>query len=390
MLEFTRKKRPHRGGVVLSLAIVLAAFVAVSSSIPKLTFVNQVEVLSRSVDDEANAEMPATTFSSRIAYITFAYLGDPAKFANLIFGALDTYLRDEHTYFVVMIPQWKQSFEQLCSSSENRPYCDRLTIIWVDCPEGNVGHSPCCKMEKGLVQIWDEYQGSYDWFLYMDDDNYLRTAELQFYLSTLDPSQVLCLGTSEPRALALQYFDSLGPEIKRYNCSRGDPNFKYTWGQPAIFSVGAMARVVNGFRYGGLVSISNVYAITHDVAIQVFSWMYSLPSLTFSIRNCHEDSNNHRWIGNQYKLVFGCHGIANLNFAKPIMSAAPLHNLYEGRKSDRLWSLTSPQECKYLWHNATGFRQTRTYKLYGDPSTWVDKWHQDPYPAMPDCSPDGP
>ena len=51
-------------------------------------------------------------------------------------------------------------------------------------------------MQQGLAQVWDDHQDDYDWFLYMDDDNYLRTSVIQFYLSTLDPTEVIFVGTT--------------------------------------------------------------------------------------------------------------------------------------------------------------------------------------------------
>jgi hypothetical protein len=319
---------------------------------------------------------------TRIAYITYTFLGAPDKFKHLIFGALDTYMRNESTFFVVMTEQWQDDFETLCTDALYEAYCHRMTPIWVQCPEHYERPSPCCKMEKGLAQVFDAYQDEYDWFLFMDDDNYLRTAALHYYLSFLDPAEVIFVGTSEPRVLGNQYFDT--PD---YNCSSDDPQFQYVWAQPAIYSKAAMIRVVNGFRLGAMSSICMLYEVAHDVAAAIFGWMYSLPSLSTCLSMCGvANSATNQWMYDDRKSCFGCHGIANHRMQVIVDSMQLMQEYYEARENMEEWSVNKPDDCVYLWNNVTGFRQTRTYQLHNDPSTWV-KWHKGPKRKEPDCLP---
>lgn len=404
------KNRWHRGTVLqFPLIVVIYVTISTQSSLVNVT-TKKVGVSSgfrqRLVDENTTVPFPLFINHSsvvepasptkelrprnrhtqkprtRIAYVTYTYLGSPEKFKNLIFGALDTYMRNESTFFVAMTEQWKESFETLCTDPSYEAHCHRLTPIWVQCEEGYDRPSPGCKMEKGLAQVFDSHQDEYDWFLFMDDDNYIRTAGLRFYLSFLDSDEIIFVGTSEPRALGNQYF-----ETTLYNCSNDDPQFQYVWGQPAIYSKAAMKRVVNGFRLGAITSICMLYEVAHDVAVAIFGWMYSLPSLSICLSMCGvENSATNDWMPDDRKSCFGCHGIANDRMEVIIDSLQPMHEYYEARENIEEWSMNKPEDCNYLWNNVTGFRQTRTYQRHNDPSTWI-QWHLGPEPEKPDCLP---
>ena len=373
MLRRQRTTKLHLAARMLRLPLIILIYIAISTQTP---FLNTVKVITSSVglspvqlgfserDTEEATIGPfpfvlnlsslakprtlqnrRTQRPTRVAYITYTYLGMPEKFKTLIFGALDTYMRNETTFFVVMTEEWKKSFETLCTDPVYTAYCTRLTPIWVDCPESYYAPSPCCKMENGLSQVFDEHQDEYDWFVYMDDDNYIRTTALHYYLSFLDPAEVIFVGTSEPRVLGNQYF-----QTPLYNCSEDDSQFKYVWGQPAIYSKAAMTRVMNGFRLGAMSSICMLYEVFHDVAAGIFGWMYSLPSLTISLSFCgEEDSGTNDWIHQDKKLCFGCHGIANQRMDVIIDSLQPMQDYYEARENRKEWSVNKPDDCKYLW-----------------------------------------
>ena len=131
-------------------------------------------------------------------------------------------------------------------------------------------------------------------------------------------------------------------KTSKYNCSN-DTNFTYIWAQPAIFSKAALARVVNGFRLGGIFSICSVYKLYHDLAAGIFSWMYSLPSLPFGMRQCEfiQSSTYNTWVA---KITISWPLAAtvspmNDNLATYVESMAPLHDYFE-RRANATWAAT--------------------------------------------------
>ena len=157
----------------------------------------------------------------RIAFIAFTYLGKPKKFHGLIGGALQTYLKNESTYFLVMSKQWQDAYYgEYCKKHASS--CKRLTPIWIECgDESWDGTAPCCKVQQGLLHMLEHYSDRYDYFMYMDDDDYIRTPFLKRYLKPFDPSEVFVVGSTRPTQLG-------AAEFGNYKCSHRE-SFTYPW-----------------------------------------------------------------------------------------------------------------------------------------------------------------
>jgi hypothetical protein len=86
----------------------------------------------------------------------------------------------------------RKAFEDICLHNDELPphqrkLCRRIHPIDVDCPEGKFGESPCCKQQKGLVEIFDKKYPLYDWYAFFDDDVYLRKEYVAKLLAELQP-----------------------------------------------------------------------------------------------------------------------------------------------------------------------------------------------------------
>jgi hypothetical protein len=103
------------------------------------------------------------------------------------------------------------------------------------------------------------------------------------------------------------------------------------------------------------------------------------------------NASDNRWVADSKKQWIGYHGVANVRHphAQPNMQA--IHDFHERttRHDYVEWTAQTPSEFKWLWHNATGFRETRTYAKFGDPSQWnastwlYTKSHRDCRPRHP-------
>ena len=132
-----------------------------------------------------------------------------------------------------------------------------------------------------------------------------------------------------------------------------------------IYSNAALHRVANGFRLNGFVTECVNMDVLHDVAFNVYNWMYSLPALIL----LHADTQPELWdqdyMDDEQQLL-GYHGILNEHH--------PMEMLTPSRARDYYENLKEPDTIEYMWHNTTGFHKTSLYQEHGDPSTWDAYW----------------
>lgn len=301
----------------------------------------------------------------RIAYITFTHLNGTQRFQEMIIGSVETWLPPKEVYFVVMSSMWKETYEEALrtNSSFLSSHARRIEPLFVNCPEGKFGESPCCKQQEGLLEmIRRGYLSRYEWFVFMDDDVYLRDGFLRDYLGQLSHQQpVVLAGGMPPKRLGQS-----GYKTRRrtpYNCSN-DPNYTYPHGQPAVYSRAALQRIRNALELGGLVRQCREFGLTHDSGNALLHWMHSLDEIWFRIGDRPDSFRNY---------YLGSHGVGRCRAGR----ACPMrwvHNIYTG-----LPSMHPPNRSNYTyrWHRVNGFRSTRTYQEHGDPSKWTS-WHTMP------------
>jgi hypothetical protein len=323
-----------------------------------------------SKSDRAVSVTTTTTFiPPRVAYIAFCHLQGTQRMEDFIFSSVETWHPRDQPYFVVFTASSKPIWDDYVVTNSNfTEYQARIQPLFVDCPEGKFGESPCCKQEKGLLAVLDQYGSSYDWFLFQDDDVYLRHEYLQSYVTPLNPNQVQILSAGMPAKRLGQMGYIYKPSDMQYFCSHKNNQYTYPWGMPVVYSKAALLLVSNGFRQGGLVSQCVAFNITHDTGNAIYHWMYSLPSIWLRVPGLAD------WYRDDF---FGAHGVGRAtdykNATETNMYA--LHKTYSSRR------YRPPINVTYVWHNVTGFRTTKTYKDYGDPAHWTE-WHTFP---VKDC-----
>jgi hypothetical protein len=306
----------------------------------------------------------------RIAYITFTHLNGTQRFENMIINSVKTWVPAISKYFVVLSDIWREQYTYLIKSNYSS-YVDRIYPVFVDCPEGSFGHSPCCKQEKGLAQIFSNFSRHFEWFGFFDDDMYMRHPFLRDYVSTLPSFHepiVLASGMPPHRLGQSGYMRSK----TSYQCSRYH-EFSYPWGQPVIYNFAAIQRIHSGLILGGLVKQCLEFNVTHDVGNAILHWMYMLKALWIPVP-FRPDRVRYQFMG--------LHGVGRCKEGR--RRGCNMESIHSYYTQTALKVIPNRSEYKYEWHNVSGFLQTRTYQKYGDPATWSDEWYTLP---TSDCNP---
>lgn len=311
--------------------------------------------------------------SPSIAFVTFSHLSNLDSFQYLILPSLEMWLPEDALYFVVLSKNWKSNYTRFCknlpeaflnSTRTDKHFCDRIWPIFVDCPDSQWGYSPCCKQERGLLEIHRDYGNAYDWFVYADDDMYLRVGVLEGILRQLDPSvpQIATSGALQSETTPLGKSGYL-KEDSPYNCSTHKDKM-YPWGQPVVYSRAGLARIQHGLQLEGLTKECTAFDVTHDTGNAIFHYMHSLPEVRFGVaQRIFFNFDMQRWSG--YELA-GFHGIkATERSIRKFMTMAQVHEA---------WNSSKYAIPKLVYHRPKGFTGTSLYKRYGDVERWTE-WH---------------
>jgi hypothetical protein len=319
-----------------------------------------------------NLPSGASAEARGIAYVVYGHLinNDTTSFTNFIFQAMNTWIPDG-SFFVVLGEQWRKNYyTHVCPESkdgdwEYTKYCNRIIPIFVACPEGFAGKSPCCKNEKGMLFFLDhpEIFQSFNWFMYMDADIYVRRDYIEKFVSDIDPSKDVILaagrfGGSNSQLGSPSYKKAKSP----YHCSN-EPRFMYPWGMPVIYSRQALQSLQNGFRLGGLTKQCIEFGVTHDVGNSIFHWMYQIPNVRMPWPAV-TDLGEKRVLMKSTSL--GAHKVGSKRF----LNFSQVHEYFETQGAP-----VEDVVFAHEWQTEFGFHETDTYKKFGDPKTWTKLWH---------------
>ena len=200
----------------------------------------------------------------------------------------------------------------------------------------------------------DVHGKAYDWFVYMDDDVFIRRKYLAKYVEPLDPSDRAILASGKNGGKMSKLGEpSFNYGKSPYPCS-SDLEYMYPWGQPVVYSRGALMRAATGFRLGGLVKQCLEYGVTHDVGNAIYHWMMQFPELRIPFPAT---------VNGMELTHFGSH-VGKENDG----------NFFEIESFFESKNLTDRAFLRH-WHNVTGFRSTMAYRKHGNPWTWTNVWH---------------
>ncbi|KAL7565653.1 hypothetical protein ACA910_019007 [Epithemia clementina (nom. ined.)] len=392
----------HHVGYLANLSSLDAVYTSYDRQ--KKIKINPVEELSLASSSSPTPNTPAAdgignkknNERGRIAYVTYGHFtsGHEWRFQEYILDALDTWLSNNNSnvtlnYYFVLNREWKDKFEQACknvsltnataganyehdldiqqslSNKSKSASCERVIPLYVDCPEGKFGASPCCKMDQGLLQMWRNHYDNYDWFYYADDDTYIRTAYLESFLDALATNHS---PLEEPMVLTTQYSPALGRTYGRYQdkCSL-EWDYRYSWGQPVIYAKAALNILSKGFEMNAMRKICDFWEVTHDVGNALLHWTYLLPEVRLPQIPSEDPpisySTSHIWLG-----VHGFGVIKSRRRKHPIRKMKEIHGILKSFDS------FPPPPDEFRWHRPKGFLQTEAYHLFGNATEWTE-WH---------------
>ena len=270
--------------------------------------------------------------------------------------------------YVVLAKKWKSKYEDLLfganttNTSIYTKYASRIEPIFVDCPEGYYGEAPCCKQDKGLTMI----QQSYDFYVYMDDDVYIRHDFLLSFLSLIPTEDmVVIVGSVESKRLGQTGY--LRKQKRTYNCS---DEILYPWGQPAIYTHSTLQYIQNGLKHGGITKQCLEYGVLHDVGNALFHFMYQLDYIYLDVAS---------FMGNFREELYGMHRIGRGGGDAKGPGKETMYYVHQRFQIPRYAKEKWPKH-KIRRFQSNEYQTTKTYKLYGEPSTWSDddQWHTMP------------
>lgn len=349
----------------------------------------------------------------RMAFVTFSYVRDdnPTRLFEFLLPAVDTWAAPTSatsnrtssspllpSLYVVLSESSREPFERYCGgrvegdlSSAQRlsSLCSRLGPVYVDCPEGKYGESPCCKQQEGLLALFDrdEYP-RYDWYVFFDDDAYLRKEYIGKILAAMLPGSPDDL---MPMAAIPYNQDRMVVGLVGRHCDR---EYTYPWGMPIFYSRGAVEMMAPGYRAKSLVSQCAAFNVTHDVGNAMLNWMYGLVVARLPpfmpLPDFREDYIGSHWAGREDMRVqqFG----EDRRIEKGPRRGQLVRALPEGQfsfhethkrwtsiasRAPPVYKLRMVNDATYRWYSEVGgFERTRAYALHGDPQSWGEgTWH---------------
>jgi hypothetical protein len=127
----------------------------------------------------------------------------------------------------------------------------------------------------------------------------------------------------------------------------------------------------SGYHANSLVLQCLAFELTHDVGNQVLNWMYSLPVAKLppvsEIPRTRDDFIGSHWVGREDRTEH----LKNFNPNKDSVTFYATHQKWMGHSIPNMEQVNVNNNEELRWYkNVTGFNQTRTYALHGDPRTW--------------------
>jgi len=391
----------------------------------------------------------------RVAFITFSYVkhDDASKLFDFLLPAVDTWAAPpppspplaahnsnnisaainneesvDFTLYVVFSHPSRNPFEKFCihgkkkeeeedgegsSSSimnvqQRSALCQRIQPIYVDCPEGKFGESPCCKQQKGLLELHNQNLNNnnnnyplYDWYAFFDDDVYLRKEYVAKLLAGLQPPPDFPMAAIPynqiPRIIGFDDRRCYPPYVPIGTTRDDDKNnkhdqFLYPWGMPIFYSRGALDIMSKGYRANSLVEQCAAFDVTHDVGNAILNWMYGLPAAMLpplanlpAVRDDYIGSH----LAGRDDMRERMRGKERLNRRGRVIAPALPEDFFSFYGTHERWMLERnqyPEDLQKWWTgserhwfpNVTtdGFRRTLTHDRRGDPRSWPEGvWH---------------
>ena len=159
-----------------------------------------------------------------------------------------------------------------------RSVCGTFAILrFANCTNDYYGSKgPCCRNQESMRWVLN-YRPNVKWYLFQDDDMYIRGPALVALLSRYDPDRAMSIsGHNNLRGFA----PGMWPVYREKGClSNSQCTFMFPWMQPAAFSRAALRHMAPAIQQSGLTAECTAFGVTHDVGLGILNWMASLPTV---------------------------------------------------------------------------------------------------------------
>ena len=322
----------------------------------------QMEQRARYEDSAAKALEASKEImgSPNMAFISF-HTKFPRFFSfTWIEEALTTWLRDGVFFAVMDVYEWEVYYDEYCDRREG--LCDRIVPIWVswlNCV--NPGdHRHTCLVQEGLKDIFANYT-DIDWFIVMEDHTFLQLDKLQSHLRPIDPS--------EPVVVTADNDEVVGRETTAADSQgtcRDDIENYYPMSSFVTYSRGAVAKMIPALKAGALLTQAQQSKARPQVpagtttTLQTVNWMFSFPALVVPFAMGKPglmmplQQSRRRYSWRQTDLV----GIFTSGDESMDHLEAYFQSIHDENHNQTI-------SLPYTWNNATGFRNTSTFKQHG-------------------------
>ena len=145
-------------------------------------------------------------------------------------------------------------------------------LRFMSCSSGYFGPGPTCRCEESL-RYFQHYLENLRWFIFQDDDVYLRPIPLQQMLSCVSQNTAAPVAIVSAKFTRGLYFSKEWDRIDNKMCSY----YQFPYAQPAILNFEAVRALDSLVKCNGLSRLRNKWRGTHDHLLGLALWLYNIP-----------------------------------------------------------------------------------------------------------------
>lgn len=180
---------------------------------------------------------------------------------------------------------------------------------------------PCCRCQNAMKFFLDmhnymsvqqiksgETMSYPNWFIFSDDDYYMRVHYLQTVLENAathpsHPYAIVAYNTqvfSTPAMNGHKAIDRVGKGMALFNSNCSVPCIhRIQWAGFGGFSIGALKQLKTSIESDELVSVCHLWSLTHDVGLGMYMWMKGLDGILI-----HEDNSMDKNIWHKTQMPY--------------------------------------------------------------------------------------
>ena len=191
-----------------------------------------------------------------------------------------------------------------------------LKVLWIgNCTGEYFGIGPSCRCQESMrYYLTASHLKHTQWFLFMDDDVYIRPYSLLSFLNALNVKYENILSTAFAIVSAIENpsfefskrWQQLYPDC-HFNGSDGFP-----LAQPIIMTRQTVLELQSGINANGMTLLQEIWGGSHDAMLGIMLWLYNIP--TYTMYNFYDTDSFYKGIYRRFDQdkCFVIHRVRNL------------------------------------------------------------------------------